>query len=458
MKIDIETIYQHLPSFAQQLAVDWRAKDLQKHRYGPLFERCLRASVARAAFTKGQLDDYRAMMLSSHLKHARHSPFWADKFSVHSVNPDASDPFAELAKLPALTKDEVRQNLARIANPLIARDGLLRTHTGGSTGSGLVFHETREAEAQRWATWWRYRLNLGLSRETVCAHFGGRCLIPLRRSKPPFWRISEATRQIIFSTQHLSRETVGFYVREIEQRGVKWIHGYPSGISLMATWMLEEGIPPPAGLSIITTGSENLTAQVRQRIRQAFGVPVYQHYGMAESVANFSETKEERMLVDEDYAAVEFLPAAAGHRIIGTNWHNPAFPLFRYAPGDDCELLEANPGEGTARQVISINGREQDFVKLKNGTMVGAAALSLIFADAPYVVEAQFIQREAGKVEIRVVKGSGFGPEDEAAMNKQLMRRFGFLCDYQIVYAERLPRTVSGKLRLVISEPRAPGA
>lgn len=458
MKTDIETIYQCLPSFAQQLALEWRGRDLQKNRYGPLFQRCLQAALARRAFTKGQLDDYRAMLLAAHLKHARHAPFWAEKFSLHAVNPDASDPFAELAKLPVLTKDEVRQNLARIANPLIDRRDLLRSHTGGSTGSGLVFHETREAEAQRWAIWWRYRLELGISQETVCAHFGGRCLIPLTRAKPPFWRTSQATRQIIFSTQHLRRETVGSYVREIEAKEVKWIHGYPSGISLMATWMLEQGIPPPAGLSVITTGSENLTPQVRQRIQQVLGAPVYQHYGMAESVANFSETKDGRMWVDEDFAAAEFVPGVAGHQIVGTNWHNPAFPLFRYAPGDTCEIAEASPVAGAARQVTSIHGREQDFIQLKNGSMVGTAALSLVFADSPQVVEAQFLQKEAGQVEIRVVKGSAFGPEDEEAMKKQLTRRFGVLCDYQIVYAERLPRTASGKLRLVISGPPASSA
>lgn len=455
MKIDLETIYQHLPSFAQQIALDWRARSLQKNRYGPLFEQSLREAVARRAFTKGQLDDYRAKMLTAHLKEAVHCPFWAEKFSLHAVRPEASDPFAELAKLPVLTKDEVRRNLAGIANPRIARGDLLRTHTGGSTGSGLVFQETKEAEAQRWAIWWRYRLELGLTLETVCAHFGGRCLIPLTRTEPPFWRVSEPTRQIIFSTQHLRPETVGAYVREIEQKGVTWIHGYPSGISLMASWMQEQGIRPPASLRIITTGSENLTASVRQRISQALGAPVYQHYGMAEAVANFSETKDGRMLVDEDFAPAEFIPEASGYQIVGTNWHNPAFPLFRYAPGDTCELSPAPAGEGQARQVSSINGREQDFIRLRNGSMVGAAALSLIFADASYVVEAQFIQKVPGQVEIRVVRGAGFGSEDEAVMKKQLTRRFGEFCDYQITYVDKLPRTTSGKLRLVISETPA---
>jgi hypothetical protein len=39
MKIDTETIYQHLPSFAQQLALNWRVRSLRKIWYGPLFGR-----------------------------------------------------------------------------------------------------------------------------------------------------------------------------------------------------------------------------------------------------------------------------------------------------------------------------------------------------------------------------------------------------------------------------------
>jgi hypothetical protein len=39
MKIDIETLYQILPSFAQQLALDWRARSLRKNWHGSLCDR-----------------------------------------------------------------------------------------------------------------------------------------------------------------------------------------------------------------------------------------------------------------------------------------------------------------------------------------------------------------------------------------------------------------------------------
>jgi len=450
--MDFEKIYLKLPAFLQNKVLAWQGKRVRDRRFGASFNRVMKASEARLTFSPGQLDDYRATRLSAHLKYARHSPFWAERFLRYSVNPNASDPFAELAKLPILTKNEARMHAKQIQNPLFERNKLHRLHTSGTTGSGLVFLETLDSESERWAVWWRYRQKLGINPQNLCALFGGRCLVPLSQKEPPFWRHSPFTCQIFFSSQHLSLETFRTYLAQIEAANAPWVHGYPSCIGLLATWMIEFGVSPPKCLKFVTVGAENLTDQIKNRIEKAFGLPVYQHYGLAESTANFSQEPDGHIYVDEDFSHVEFPLANQGgsRQVIGTNWHNPAFPLFRYDSGDLCQVSSTVVHGPKSREVLDIDGRQEDLIVLKNGAHI--YRLDQLFADLTNIQEAQVLQTAIGEAELRIVKGRGYSAADEDALAFEIKKRFGDLCDIRVTYVHQLPRTVSGKLRLVVSE------
>jgi phenylacetate-CoA ligase len=456
--MDLEKIYINLPSFLQDEVVKWQGKRVLMRRYGVGFSRVMAASQARLTFSPGQLADYRASRLSAHLKYARHSPFWAERFLQYSVNPNASDPFVELAKLPVIGKDEVRLNATRMSNPLFESSRLIQLHTSGTTGSGLLFKETPESEWQRWAVWWRYRNRLGIKFGEKCALFVGRNLVSLGQKAPPFWKISKYTNQVIFSPQHLGPKTFRYYLEAMERHEIPWIHGYSSTLSLLATWMIEYGVGPPCTVRHITVGAENLSDYNKNRIERAFKVKVYQHYGMAESVANFSQEIDGRIYVDEDFSQVEFLPRPDQLTvdIIGTNWHNPAFPLFRYNTGDICTVMDSGAADPRSRQVISIDGRDSDVLYLKNGVSLVRSAVDQIFNDLEQVAEAQIHQSVVGMAEIKVIKGARFEPRDEQLLKNELTKKLGDLCDWKIVYVDELPRTKSGKFRMLVSTVTRP--
>jgi phenylacetate-CoA ligase len=434
--------------------VSFEGLRIQRRRYGPGFQAAKEQVFTQSILSGSALIELRKRLLSSFLETASATPFWQHQFSEYGIKPNASDPFAELAKLPVLTKDVVKQNAHLIINPSLKRRRLLWRHTSGTTGSGLVFPETRETEHYTWAFWWRYRSWHNLTRNTRCGYFGGRSVVPLSSRQPPYWRMNRAASQLMLSGYHLSRDTAPAYVHALEEYDVQWLHGYPSMLALLARYVSECRIRVTLpSLHCITTGAENLSDSQRKLLCEVFKVPVVQHYGQAEAAANISECEHGQLHIDEDFSAVELVPHPSEQsecHLIGTNWLNPAFPLLRYDTGD---LVTPSAHQCTCgrlgRVIQSIDGRKEDYLVLPSGAHLGR--LDHILKDMVNVKEAQFLQSSPATVTVRVVRGVDFTSTDEHQLLKEIRQRIGSEIGVTIEYVESIPRGANGKLRLVVS-------
>jgi phenylacetate-CoA ligase len=179
-----------------------------------------------------------------------------------------------------------------------------------------------------------------------------------------------------------------------------------------------------------------------------------QHYGLAEGVANISQCELGSLHVDEDFAAVEFVPIGHEglHRIVGTNFTNPATPLLRYDTQDLALLQDGASCEcGRAGRIVErVDGRLEDYVVLRNGVRVGR--MDHIFKDMVNVREAQIYQARRGEITIRVVRGEQYGGDDEDAIVRETVKRLGTETEVTIEYLDELPRTATGKLRFIVSD------
>ena len=214
--------------------------------------------------------------------------------------------------------------------------------------------------------------------------------------------------------------------------------------------MIKNGLQLDYKVEFITTGGENLYEFQRKIMKKAFGVYPYSHYGLSEGVANFSENKEHRMIIDEDFAAVELSPLDDGtYKIIGTNLTNYSMPLLRWDTGDRaiCKDLHMSPRE---REIIQVDGRSGEHIILPNGTKIGA--LSALFTETVNVSEAQLYQKSNYDLIIYLVISGINYKEDEKMVKNLLLERIGNSINIEFKYVEKIPRTNSGKLRYVISE------
>ena len=364
-----------------------------------------------------------------------------------------------MRKLPVLTKDEVKAQVPSLRNPTIPQTDLHTCHTSGTTGGGLIFWETLTAERERWANWWRYRDWHGISLKTWCGYFGGRSLVPLDQATPSV--LARKSARPASAVQCVSPEPRNCEGLPQGMFGLcrpvaPWVSLLRSRFWRVSCWT-KDWLRPRL-LRIISTGAESLLPHQRELVRAAFGVPVVEHYGQSEAVANFSGCEYGRLHVDEAYSLVEFVPLgpnAEQYRIIGTNWTNPAFPLLRYDVGDLATLSSepcvcGRPG----RVVHDVDGRREDYVTLPSGARVGR--LDHIFKDLIHIREAQVFQAKSGKVILRVVKGDRYDAEgEEQRLLSEVRQRLGRELELEIEYHNQLARTSSGKLRFVVSEMRS---
>lgn len=448
--MDKMTLYGRLPIFAQNWACSLEGRRICHARYGKGFWEKLKSYESRAAWSPERLAEYRDSRLRAMVKHCYETvPYYRRTFKEGGVSPNDIRELADLSKLPILTKEVVNKNPKEFLSSAYAGK-TINHHTSGTTGSGFVFAITPESQDEQWACWWRFRRALGIEFGTPQAMFGTQKVVPVKQKKPPFWRMNLAEHRVYFSAFHESDRNLAAYCEKLIRERIPWIHGYPSLLAPIAAFAAAHDIGFD-DIRFVTTGAENLLESQAALIENAFGVRPYQHYGMCEGIANFSENLDHRMFVDEDFAAVEFVgqPGEAVCRIIGTTLTNFAMPLLRWDVGDVGRVKTHADGR---REVISLDGRAEDSVILPDGTCVGK--LDHVFKDTIHIAEAQIHQHADHSITVYAKKTQEDVSEDERIARMQFAKSFTCEVPIRFEYVEAVPRAKSGKLRFVVSEIR----
>lgn len=441
------TMYGLLPVWAQQLACSYEGCRIMRQRYNAQFWAELTAYRERAYNPRKELLGF--------LKAVRSVPVYRDVLTP-SFFAEASEGNVQqmvTTHFPIIDKGFVKKNLERIVNH-DCRESMFIARTSGTTGGGLVFPETQRAEKRQWAVWWRYRLGLGIEFGTWMGWFGGKLIIMPDSHRVPYWRINRPGRQVMFSSFHLTRQTVKYYCGEIREKQLPWLHGYPSHIAKLAALMVDSGQKPIECVRFVTTGAENLIGNQVKLIQQAFpNAIVRNHYGQAEGMANLSQDKNGEWQMDDDFAFMEFIPIdkedPARCRIVGTNFCNPAFPLIRYDSGDVAVVEKDETGR---IRVVTIEGRTANVIRGPAGEEINEARLSIVLHDFNNIVEAQFHQKSPTNVDLWIVKNSAYCESDEKLLKQNIATNFGNNIQVQLKYVDSIARTKSGKLKLVVVE------
>ncbi|MDA3624180.1 hypothetical protein OU415_01960 [Saccharopolyspora sp. WRP15-2] len=379
-------------------------------------------------------------------------PFYRDVLAGRSVDE------VDLAELPVVDKAMMRQRMDDFLSSGWRGIPHIAKKTGGSTGEPFQYPLDKRAWTHIYAanlyfwegTGYRYgdRLVLLGNPPSLQSESEG---VKSRLRAHLEGRVVSATGWIIDRETSLERAlTAG------RARGALW-YGYASTVAAMADAVLEAGVRVPPPMAIVTT-AEPLFPTWRERIEQAFDAPLHDQYGCNDGGIMSQGCSHGRLHIAENVSIVEILDDA-GRRcrpgeegdVVVTNLHARTLPFLRYRVGDRAVLGAGTCPCGTGGTFLErVAGRQGDALHLPNGRRVSMLSLVRCFRDARHVRRYQFVQPEAGLVQVRLEVEPGFDADERSKLLGKVRRLVDGAVEVALMTDEPMERTRGGKHRVVV--------
>ena len=240
---------------------------------------------------------------------------------------------------------------------------------------------------------------------------------------------------------------------------------FPSNLREIAKYCIREGITFK-NLKSVDTFSEALAPDIRDTVREAWGLTITDAYAAAETGYMALQCPLfEHYHIQSEVAHVEVLdendrPCEPGQtgRVVVTPLHNVATPLIRYEIGD---LAEVGPPCPCGRGLPVINqifGRVRNMLRYPDGRMVWPNIGADNFYSLESVERFQFVQKTLEQLEVRLVSRRPLSEREEALVRQRILKALEYPFKISFTYHETLERSRSGKFEDFKSEVAAPAS
>ena len=363
--------------------------------------------------------------------------------------------------LPLLDKSIIRRQDKSIYSDEITDGWRKWLNTGGSTGEPLKFPALYKGmHIEGVCQMMLYMKMAGGQYHTndIIVSFGGNRISEEKRSKNIYWEDRSANLPYgkkNFSTLYLDENTVSFYWEELRNTKPAFMRGYPSGIIDLCRYAQYRNFVADFELKAVYLTSENFTQEDKDFISSILKCPVYGQYGHTESsVFAVQHPDNEIYYCSPIYGYTEVVdskgkqvkPGETGE-IVVTGFIEYGMPFIRYKTGD----LAIYGGETEIGETIitKLLGREADFIYNKEKKQI--FLVGLIFGGHiqafNYVQTWQIHQDEIGKIDIYIVKFSGYNSQTE---NEIITLFRNNSIDATVHYVKSIEKTIRGKQKFLI--------
>lgn len=441
-------IYINSPVFLQNIILNAYAyKRLGKRKYRD-FEKLNKKIHDLYNCNDSEYLEYIDKKLSIYLKNCYEEiPFYKDRLKgfVGSSN----DFGLELvSKLPALTREEIREKYSSLING--SQKDYFKNLTSGTTGTPFEYLLDENSYKFSMALVKSLEMELAGKEQYRIATFAGR-MITKSSSKPPYHRMNRVENQVLLSSYNINSETVSEYIRVLEKYRPDIIIGYPSVISELAVESEKKSLKLSYRPKKIVSNSEKLYGYQVKAMESFFNCPVVDYYSTAESLFFAKRDSENKYLVNPllGFFQIDKSIDDLGS-IYATSLENKRLPLIKYKVGDyisydENDLLEY----GIVRRFRTVEGRLDDLVRTKDGRSIGQV---LIFVKGePFIESCQLVQKGFESFTLRVVTKDN-KKVDHTKLQRSLSERIGYPVSLNIEYLDEIPRTKSGKFKTTIVE------
>ena len=414
---------------------------------------------------KARLHALQLKRLRELLQHARqHVPYYRELFGQAGFEPDSVHAVADLARLPFLTKADIRAH----SNALKADNaqGLARFNTGGSSGEPLIFFIGKERVSHDVAAKWRatrwWDVDIGDAEIVVW----GSPIELGAQDRIRVWR-DKMLRTKLLPAFEMSAARLDEFLSAMRAMRPKMLFGYPSALAHIARHAEAKGQRmDDLGIKVAFVTSERLYDEQREQISKTFGCPVANGYGGRDAgfiahqcPAGGMHLTSEDIIVEIVDAAGKPLPVGESGEIVITHLASKDFPFIRYRTGD-VGVLDPMPcacGRGLPL-LKEIQGRTTDFVVAHDGTVMHGLALIYILRGVPGLEQFKIIQESANRTRILLCTGAGFIEASVASIIAGVKQRLGAEVEVVVEKVADIPKEASGKYRYVVSHALADAA
>jgi phenylacetate-CoA ligase len=449
---------------AHQAQSAWQLIDTKLHPFpehlGPVFKKHYDAIEASQWKTPAELKKLQEEKLARLVEHAYAKvPYYKRIFDERGLKPKDIRTQKDLAKLPFLTKQDIRDNYEDLITIGAEKEFWIESHTSGSTGKPLTFlldpdSNLRElAYTMRAWTFGSYKL--------------GDPVIVLRSYVPkpgqPLHNHQRRNNFHYLSAYHLTPEVMHDYVKIINKSGAKVLRGYPSSLYIFCKFLLEEGIKLP-NIDTTITSSEMLLPHYRETISKAIGHPVLDWYGCNERIVTISQcphstayhTNVEYGMLEVVNDKGEVIEEGTG-AVVGTALDNLVMPLIRYRPDDLVTIQKAQTcscGRGLPLEVTQIEGRSDEILAFGD-IMLPPINFYTMFHGIPGIVQFQMIQDNEKALQVKLVTNKEFTSEARESMITGLTDRIGKQVTLEIEEVKEIARDAkTGKVKCIVNNTK----
>lgn len=426
----------------------WRRGETAQLRYLREFERT-------QFLSEEELRHLQWAKLQSLLHHAyARCPYYRARFAERSLRPGDLRALEDLRNLPILEKRDIQERGAELIARDWPADDLIPNQTGGSTGTPIRFHLSRDRKCSRaaatlrhnrWAGWEvgdRAAVLWGAPRDRPANTLRSRLHAFLTRE--PTW----------LDTGALTEASMHQFLHTLRRTRPKILQAYAGAAVLFARWLEATGHTPYHPHAIVTS-AEMLTDDDRRLLERVFACPVFNRYGCREVSVIASECPAHQglhVMAEGLFLEIETPtgPAAPGEtgNILVTDLLNHAMPLIRYRIGDVGSWAAGKClcGRGLPR-LDELAGRVTDFLVGSEGTLVSGVFLATyVVAHRPSLGQVQIHQDQPGHVTYRLCPGPGYDhAADSHYLRHATRQHLGANATADVVPVRELPRAASGK-------------
>lgn len=286
-------VYHQLELTSPQASVKWNLRL-------PILQSKFRKELEKTQWlSPSELEELQIRRMRRMIKHGYDTvPYYHKLFDANKIRPEDIKSREDIAKIPVLKKEEVRNHRAEMVSSKYPLKELQERRTSGSTSIPLSVYWNLESKAFKDAALLRHRTWMGLNESDIATFLG-----------PPGLNLypSEAPKALTLVAWEVTQEKLAALVQNIRRLKPSFLWGSPSITSLLARFCEEKGICDITFKAILS-GGDKIFDYEKETLERVFNSKVYQAYSASDTGVMAYDCPEHNGLhICSEYVFIEFL-------------------------------------------------------------------------------------------------------------------------------------------------------